>query len=90
VTKAELVDAVATAAELTKKDAGRVVDAVFNTIIEALARGEKVQLVGFGSFEVRPRAARMGRNPQTGEEIHIPARNTPLFKPGKALKEAVQ
>ncbi|MGI6558535.1 MAG: HU family DNA-binding protein [Limnochordia bacterium] len=90
MTKADLIDSVAEKAAITKKDAGRVVDAVFNTIMEALAQGDKVQLVGFGTFEVRHRAARTGRNPQTGETIDIEARNMPVFRAGKALKEAVQ
>lgn len=88
--KTELVEAVANATELTKKDASKAVDAVFDTILNALKNGEKVQLIGFGNFEVRDRAARKGRNPQTGEEIEIPASKVPAFKPGKALKEAVK
>jgi len=88
--KTELINAVAEATDLSKKDAGKAVDAVFDTILNALAKGEKVQLVGFGNFEVRHRAARKGRNPQTGEEIEIPASKVPAFKPGKALKEAVK
>ncbi|MFS8652443.1 MAG: HU family DNA-binding protein, partial [Caldibacillus sp.] len=82
--KTELINAVAEATDLSKKDAGKAVDAVFDTILNALAKGEKVQLVGFGNFEVRHRAARKGRNPQTGEEIEIPASKVPAFKPGKA------
>lgn len=88
--KAELIEKVAAATELTKKDATVAVDAVFNAIQEALASGEKVQLIGFGNFEVRSRAERKGRNPQTGEEIIIPASKVPAFKPGKALKDAVK
>lgn len=88
--KAELIEKVATATDLTKKDATAAVDAVFSTIQDALANGEKVQLIGFGNFEVRERAARKGRNPQTGEEIDIPASKVPAFKPGKALKDAVK
>lgn len=88
--KTELIEAVANATELTKKDASKAVDAVFDTILNALKNGEKVQLIGFGNFEVRDRAARKGRNPQTGEEIEIPASKVPAFKPGKALKEAVK
>ena len=86
--KQELVDSVAKATGLTKKDATAAVDAVFTSIEEALKNGEKVQLIGFGNFEVRDRAARKGRNPQTGAEIEIPASKVPAFKPGKALKEA--
>ena len=88
--KQELVDSVAKATGLTKKDATAAVDAVFTSIEEALKNGEKVQLIGFGNFEVRERAARKGRNPQTGAEIEIPASKVPAFKPGKALKEAVK
>lgn len=87
--KTDLVNAVAEQAELSKKDASRAVDAVFESITGALKEGNKVQLVGFGSFEVRERSARKGRNPQTGEEIEIPATKNPAFKPGKQLKEAV-
>ncbi len=88
--KQELVDSVAKATGLTKKDATASVDAVFASIEEALKNGEKVQLIGFGNFEVRDRAAHKGRNPQTGAEIEIPASKVPAFKPGKALKEAVK
>ncbi|HHW54351.1 MAG: HU family DNA-binding protein [bacterium] len=87
--KGELVARVADKAELTKKDAEKAVNAVFESIQEALAAGEKVQLIGFGTFEVRERKARMGRNPQTGEEIQIAAARVPAFKAGKALKDAV-
>ncbi|KAA8442749.1 HU family DNA-binding protein [Weissella paramesenteroides] len=88
--KQELVTDVATATGLTKKDATAAVDAVFASIQDTLARGEKVQLIGFGNFEVRSRAARKGRNPQTGEEIEIAASKIPAFKPGKALKDAIK
>ncbi|HBO55560.1 HU family DNA-binding protein [Leuconostoc mesenteroides] len=88
--KQELVDSVAKATGLTKKDATASVDAVFASVEEALKNGEKVQLIGFGNFEVRDRAARKGRNPQTGEEIQIAASKVPAFKPGKALKDAVK
>ncbi len=77
-------------AELTKKDATKAVDAIFETISEALKEGDKVQLIGFGNFEVRERSARKGRNPQTGEEIEIAASKVPAFKPGKALKDVVK
>ncbi len=87
--KSELIARVAEVTELPKKDVTRVVDAVFQTISETLQKGEKVQLVGFGNFEVRERSARKGRNPQTGEEIEIPASKVPAFKPGKALKEGI-
>ena len=88
--KTELINAVAQKTELPKKDAAKAVDAVFGTIQETLAEGEKVQLIGFGNFEVRDRAARKGRNPQTGAEIQIPASKVPAFKPGKALKDIVK
>lgn len=87
--KTELIQAVQEAAELSKKDATKAVDAVFDSILEALKNGDKVALIGFGNFEVRERAARKGRNPQTGEEIEIAASKVPAFKPGKALKDAV-
>jgi DNA-binding protein HU-beta len=88
--KTELVKAVAEQAELTQKDAAKAVDALIETISETLAQGEKIQLIGFGTFEVRDRSARKGRNPQTGEEIEIAASKVPAFKPGKELKEAVK
>ncbi|MGE7767409.1 HU family DNA-binding protein [Peribacillus sp. NPDC096540] len=88
--KTELVSNVAAQAELTKDDAKKVVDALFETITTTLAKEEKIQLVGFGTFEVRDRAARTGRNPQTGEEIQIAASKVPAFKAGKELKEAVK
>ncbi|MFD1427772.1 DNA-binding protein HU-beta [Kroppenstedtia sanguinis] len=87
--KTELISQVAEKTNITKKDATQAVDAVLDTITEALKTGEKVQLIGFGNFEVRERAARKGRNPQTGKEIDIPASKVPAFKPGKALKDDV-
>ena len=87
--KSELIDAVASEAELSKADAARATDAVFDTISNALGKGDQVTLVGFGTFSVRERAARTGRNPQTGEAINIKASKTPGFKAGKALKDAV-
>jgi len=87
--KAELIDAVASSADLSKSSATEAVDAVVDTITESLRKGDSVTLVGFGTFEVRARAARTGRNPQTGEEIQIKASNAPAFKAGKALKDAV-
>jgi DNA-binding protein HU-beta len=89
VNKTELIAQVAEKTNMTKKDATQAVDAVFESITEALRSGDKVQLIGFGNFEVRERAARKGRNPQTGEEIQIAASKVPAFKPGKALKEDV-
>lgn len=88
--KADLVAAVAEKADVSKKDAEKAVNAVFASIEEALAKNEKVQLVGFGTFEVKDRAERTGRNPQTKETIVIPASKVPGFKAGKALKDAVQ
>lgn len=88
--KAELVSEVASKTKLTKKQVANTVDAILDSIQESLAKGEKVQLIGFGTFEVRHRAARKGRNPQTGDEIEIPASEVPAFKPGKALKDAVK
>ena len=87
--KAELIAAVAAAAEISKKDAETAVTATLDTITTALKEGDKVQLVGFGSFEVKKRAARIGRNPKTKESIEIPASVVPVFKAGKALKDAV-
>ena len=87
--KAELISAVAAAAEVSKKDAEAVIVATLDTITAALKEGEKVQLVGFGSFEVKKRAARIGRNPKTKESIEIPASVVPVFKAGKALKNTV-
>ena len=89
MTKAELVDDVAQAAELTKKDAERLVELVFESIIESLNQGEKIELRGFGSFRVRERGSRRGRNPKTGEPVDIPAKRVPYFKPGKELKELI-
>ena len=87
--KTELIAAVAEQAEMSKKDAEAAVTATIDVISEALRKGEKVQLVGFGSFEVKTRAERMGRNPQTKEPIPIPASKAPVFKAGKPLKDAV-
>jgi integration host factor subunit beta len=89
MTKAELVEEVARAAELTKKDSEVIVEEVFKNIIQALNRGEKIELRGFGSFRVRQRDARRGRNPKTGAPVDIPAKRVPYFKPGKELKELI-
>lgn len=88
--KTELIAMVAEKSELTKKDASKAVDAIFASISESLQNGDKVQIIGFGNFEVRERAARKGRNPQTGEEIDIPASKVPAFKPGKGLKDGIK
>ena len=87
--KTELIAAVAEKADLSKKDAEAAITATVDAITEALTQGEKVQLVGFGSFEVKTRAARVGRNPRTGEEIPISEAKLPMFQAGKALKDAV-
>ena len=89
MTKAELVEDVAQAAELTKKDAERLVEIVFESIIDTLNQGEKIELRGFGSFRVRERGARRGRNPKTGAPVDIPAKRVPYFKPGKEMKELI-
>lgn len=89
MTKIELVAAVAQKAELSKKDSEKAVNAVVEAITEVLAQGDKVQLVGFGTFEVKSRAERKGINPRTKEEITIPASKLPAFKAGKALKDSV-
>ena len=87
--KAELISAVAEKAGLSKKDTETVINATLDTIAASLQEGDKVQLVGFGSFEVKKRAERIGRNPKTKESIEIPASKVPVFKAGKALKDAV-
>lgn len=87
--KTELVNAVAEQAEIPKKDAEKAVKAVFDSIAGALVEGDKVQLIGFGTFETRERQARVGRNPKTGEDMPIAASTVPCFKAGKALKDSV-
>lgn len=87
--KADLIASISEKSELSRKDAEKALNAFVDSVEEALLKGEKVQLVGFGSFEVRERAERTGRNPQTREEIKIPASKTPVFKVGKALKDQV-
>jgi DNA-binding protein HU-beta len=87
--KAELIEAVASAADIEKSTASRAVQAVLDNVSASLKRGDPVVLVGFGTFTVRERSARLGRNPKTGEEIKIPAGKAPVFKAGKALKDAV-
>ena len=88
--KQMLIAGVADAAGMTKVDAAKAVDAVSDVVMKALKKGEKVTWTGFGTFEVRSRAARMGRNPQTGAPLHIAASKTPAFKAGKSLKDAVK
>lgn len=87
--KGELIEAVATAADLTKADATKAVEAFVETVTKTLKKGDQVAIVGFGSFSVKSRAARQGRNPKTGDPINIPASRVPGFKAGKALKDAV-
>jgi DNA-binding protein HU-beta len=89
LTKPELVEKIAKETKLTKKESEQALAAMIGAISSSLAKGNKVQLVGFGSFEIRKREARKGRNPQNGKEINIPARKVPVFKAGKALKDAV-
>lgn len=90
MTKTDLISAVAEKTGVTKKDAGAVLDALIDEIIGAVKKGDRVQLVGFGTFELRERAARTGLNPQTKEQIEIPASKAPAFKAGKAFKDAVK
>ena len=88
--KTELISAIAEKAELSKKDAEKALNAFVSSVEEALAKDDKVQLVGFGTFEVKARAERKGRNPQTKQEIVIPASKAPAFKAGKAFKDAIK
>ncbi len=87
--KSELIDAIASGADISKASAGRALDSMVDTITESLRKGDPVALVGFGTFSVKDRAARQGRNPQTGATIQIPAARVPGFKAGKGLKDAV-
>ena len=87
--KQELIENIAASADITKAAAGRALDSVIDSITDSLKKGDSVVLVGFGTFSVRDRAARMGRNPQTGDEIYIKAAKVPAFKAGKALKNAI-
>ena len=89
MTKAEMVEKVSSKINLTKKDTERVVNIVFGSIIQALTQGDKVELRGFGSFRVRSRESRDGRNPRTGDTVRIPSRKVPFFKAGKKLRELV-
>jgi DNA-binding protein HU-beta len=89
VNKSQLIDKIAAGADISKAAAGRSLDAFIEAVTEALKEGDSVALVGFGTFAVRDRAARAGRNPQTGKPIQIPAGKIPSFKPGKALKDSV-
>ncbi len=87
--KAELIEQIATSADISKADASRALDAMLDTVTSALKQSDQVVLVGFGTFSVKDRAARIGRNPQTGEPLQIPAARVPSFKAGKALKAAL-
>jgi integration host factor subunit beta len=87
MTKAELVDEVARTTQLTKKHAEIIVNTVFDSIVHSLKAGEKIELRGFGSFRIRHRGPRLGRNPKTGERVEVPAKRIPYFKPGKELRE---
>jgi integration host factor subunit beta len=89
MTKAELVDTVSRASELTRKHSEVIVDAVFTSIIDALRKGDKIELRGFGSFRIRKRGSRSGRNPKTGAGVLVPAKRVPHFKPGKELRELI-
>ena len=89
MTKAELVEEVSRVSDLTKKHSEVIVDTVFKSIIDALHRGEKIELRGFGSFRLRSRKSRTGRNPKTGEKVEVPSKKIPYFKPGKELKELI-
>lgn len=89
MTKAELIAEVAKATDLPKKDSEIIVNTVLKSVINALHRGEKIELRGFGSFRLRNRRARAGRNPKTGERVHVPAKRIPYFKPGRELKELI-
>ena len=89
MTKADLVEQVANEAEMTKKDAEQLVEIIFDSIVGALNKGEKIELRGFGSFRVRQRDSRKGRNPKTGAAVNIPAKKVAYFKPGKELKEVI-
>jgi integration host factor subunit beta len=89
MTKAELVEEVSRVSDLTKKHSEVIVDTVFKTIIDALHRGEKIELRGFGSFRLRKREPRKGRNPKTGDKVDVPPKRVPYFKPGKELKDLI-
>jgi len=89
MTKAELVDEVARAVQVTKKQAEAIVNIVFDSIVDSLRSGQKIELRGFGSFRLRSRKSRTGRNPKTGEKVEVPSKKIPYFKPGKELKELI-
>ena len=89
MTKADLVEEVAKVTELTRKDSEVIVDTLFDSVIKALKTGDKLEVRGFGSFRVRQRNARVGRNPKTGEKVEVPAKRVPYFKPSKELKDLI-
>lgn len=89
MTKADLVDEVAGKVDLTKKEAEAIVNSVFDSIVQSLQSGEKIELRGFGSFRIRSRKPRIGRNPKTGEKVEVPSKKIPYFKPGKELKDLI-
>ena len=89
MTKAELIERVAVATDVTKKQAETIVNIVFDSIVESLRAGQKIELRGFGSFRLRSRKSRTGRNPKTGEKVEVPSKKIPYFKPGKELKELI-
>ncbi len=89
MTKAELVEEVAQTTQLTKKDAELIVNTVFESIVQSLKEGKKIELRGFGSFRIRHRGARVGRNPKTGDRVDVPPKRIPYFKPGKELKDLI-
>jgi integration host factor subunit beta len=89
MTKAELVEEVSRVSDLTKKHSETIVDTVFQSIVDALQRGEKIELRGFGSFRLRQRQSRKGRNPKTGDKVDVPPKQVPYFKPGKELKDLI-
>ncbi|MGH9534436.1 MAG: HU family DNA-binding protein [Terriglobales bacterium] len=89
MTKADLIEEVAQAAEVTRKDGEKIVEAILDSIVQSLRAGDKIEIRGFGSFRTRQRQARLGRNPKTGESVPVPARRIPFFKPSKELKDGV-
>jgi integration host factor subunit beta len=89
MTKADLVDAVSRVTELNRKDSEIVVESLFESIVKALKRGDKLEVRGFGSFRIRERRARQGRNPKTGEKVNVPEKRVPYFKPSKELKDLI-
>ena len=89
MTKAELIEEVSRVVEMTRKDSEVIVEAIFDSVVKSLRGGDKIEIRGFGSFRVRERGARRGRNPKTGDPVSIPAKRVPYFKPGKELKELI-